>query len=164
VVSVSVGVRQFCQPNTPGPSGYGTTCPNNSFSCSCNVLEGAVHGSVGDGTATVTMSVNEDSTSAGAPAQGIPGCSPMFASLLLATNEHPELILNVNGSVCYGPDQSADIPVWIVGGFSAVSDVNEAHPGENYWGMVSGHVRYVNKGRIRVGSMILKFKGNVSTP
>jgi hypothetical protein len=160
VVSVTNG--GYCQSNTAGPTGYGTTCPQNSV-CTCVIHQGTVHGSVGHGTATTTMSVNDGaSTTPAAPQQGTPNCSPMFASLSVATKEHPDLILNVNGSVCYGPDQSADIPERIVGGFSAVSEVSERNPAEKYWGTVSGYVRYVNEQSWRVGSMTLEFNGKVS--
>jgi hypothetical protein len=162
VASVTVG--GFCQSNTPGPNGYGTTCPPNSV-CTCVIHEGTVHGSVGDGTATVTMSVNDGAgTTPAEPQQGTPSCSPMFASLSVVTKERPDIILNVNGSVCYGPDRSVDIPERIIGGFSAASDVSERNAAESYWGAVSGYVRYVNEGPLRVGSMTLKFSGNVTAP
>ena len=162
VASVTIG--QVCQSNTLGPNGYGTTCPQNS-SCSCLIYQGSVHGSVGDGSATVTMSVNDGAgTTPAEPQQGTPSCSPMFASLSVVTKERPDIILNVNGSVCYGPDRSVAIPERIIGGFSAASDVSERNAGESYWGTVSGYTRYVTAGSggILVGSMTLKFTGNVT--
>jgi hypothetical protein len=88
----------------------------------------------------------------------------MFAALSVVTKEHPDLILNVNGSVCYGPDHSVAIPERIIGGLSAASEVSERNAAESYWGTVSGYVRYVNEGPFRVGSMTLKFSGNVTAP
>jgi hypothetical protein len=162
-IVASVSTFGFCHPNTPGPDGYGTTCQSNDLSCSCFVFDGTVNGSVGHGSATVIMSVNGDSTSGGAPAEGVPSCSPMFASLLLTTQRQPGLILNVNGSVCYGPNQNADIPERILGGFST-GELNALTAGETYWGMVSGDVKYKDAGPIRLGYMTLKFTGNISAP